>query len=102
MLESIIIFLFKLQAMKTLFKTSFLIIGLTIVSCVPNMPISSSVPRNNRTYRVEYLFEHDGCKVYRFNDNGRYVYFTNCTGNITSFQNDSTETRVENVVIKTK
>lgn len=32
------------------------------------------------TYTVEYLFEHEDCKVYRFYDRGYYVYFTNCNG----------------------
>ena len=43
-------------------------------------PLTQGPPENNKTYNVEYLFEHDGCKVYRFNDNGNYVYFTNCNG----------------------
>lgn len=51
---------------------------------------------NNETYNVEYLFEHDGCKVYRFSDNGNYVYFTNCKGDVTSFVNDSTDAHIEN------
>lgn len=30
---------------------------------------------------VEYLFEHEGCKMYRFRDGGmRYIYYSNCTG----------------------
>lgn len=31
---------------------------------------------NNRNFRVDLLFEHDGINVYRFHDNGRYHYFT--------------------------
>lgn len=30
-------------------------------------------------YKVEFLFEQDGCKVYRFYD-GRTVYFSDCSG----------------------
>ncbi len=45
-----------------------------------SVPISSNISENNRTYKVDYLFEHDGCKVYRFADNGYYVYYTNCNG----------------------
>ncbi len=33
-------------------------------------------------FEVEFLFEHDGCKVYRFQDNGRYIYWSNCSGKI--------------------
>ncbi|NDV69143.1 DUF4884 domain-containing protein [Dysgonomonas sp. 25] len=54
-------------------------------------------PGDNPSYRVEYLFEHDGCKVYRFYDRGNYVYFTNCKGNITAIANDSTQTRIQTV-----
>jgi len=41
---------------------------------------------------VDYLFEHDGCKVYRFYDRGNYVYFTNCRGEAI-VKTDSTEIR---------
>jgi hypothetical protein len=41
---------------------------------------------------VEYLFEHDGCKVYCFYDRGHYVYFTNCNNVVTSMECDSTDT----------
>lgn len=34
-------------------------------------------------YSVAKLFEHDGCKVYRFYDEGRERYFTNCTETMT-------------------
>lgn len=36
----------------------------------------------NPTYKVEKLFTVDGITVYRFEDNSRYVYFTNRTGNV--------------------
>lgn len=34
---------------------------------------------SNREYKISFLFEHDGCKVYRFTD-WYTVYFTNCGG----------------------
>lgn len=46
----------------------------------------------NSTYQVEYLFEHEGCKVYRFMDMGHYIYFTNCKGDVTSIESDSVRT----------
>lgn len=49
-------------------------------SCMVQHPISKEPAHNNQYYKVEYLFEHEGCKVYRFSDNGYYVYFTNCNG----------------------
>jgi hypothetical protein len=27
------------------------------------------------TYKVDYLFEQDGCRIYRFEDNGELHYF---------------------------
>lgn len=32
----------------------------------------------NIDYNVDLLFDHDGCKVYRFEDADRYVYYTDC------------------------
>ncbi|WP_276480151.1 DUF4884 domain-containing protein [Paraflavitalea pollutisoli] len=51
-----------------------------IASCRVQQPLYSKPSENNGTYRVQYLFEHEGCKVYRFYDMGNYVYFTNCPG----------------------
>ena len=30
--------------------------------------------------QIEFLFEKDGCKMYRFKDGGRYIYWSNCDG----------------------
>lgn len=72
--------------------------ALLLGSCYSGVPIQADKPHNNQTYEVDYLFEHDGCKVYRFFDRGNYVYFTNCSGTVTSIENDSTQTRVVNQV----
>ena len=58
---------------------------LTIIgfnSCA-SIPLKVGESENNSTYTVSYLFEHDGCKVYRFYDKGNYVYFTT-RGDVTS------------------
>ena len=87
--------------MKILIKTSgFLVFLFCLQSCGIYEPISTKAPENNGTYKVDYLFEHDGCKVYRFLDNGRWVYFTNCSGNVTSFQNDSVQPPITNTIRK--
>jgi len=57
-----------------------LVLGVLVVSCTVPKPISREPAHNNSYYKVEYLFEHEGCKVYRFRDDGYYVYFTNCSG----------------------
>ncbi len=65
---------------------------ISFCSCAIQQPITTGKSANNQTYTVEYLFEHDGCKVYRFYDRGNYVYFTNCKGEAIA-KNDSIEIR---------
>lgn len=86
--------------MKSIFKYFLVIVsGALLKSCLTyRQPVETKVPINNTTYQVDYLFEHDGCKVYRFLDLGNYVYFTNCAGNVTSISRDSTERRVVNQI----
>jgi hypothetical protein len=31
-------------------------------------------------FKIEFLFEKDGCKMYKFKDGGRYIYWSNCDG----------------------
>lgn len=62
------------------------------VACTIQQPIATEPSYNNKDYKIEYLFEHDGCKVYRFYDRGNYVYFTNCRGE-SIVKTDSTEVR---------
>lgn len=86
--------------MKTLTQILvFSILALAAVSCF-QVPIKKFSPVNNKTYEVHYLFEHDGCRVYRFDDLGNHVYFTNCHGDVTSIKSDSTQTRTVNSVKK--
>jgi hypothetical protein len=85
--------------MKALINISLMIIVFTsLFSCITQIPITKQAAVNNKTYEVDYLFEHDGCKVYRFTDHGEYIYFTNCTGEVSKMKGDSTESRVVNVV----
>lgn len=81
--------------MRKLIISILLIIPLVgIFSCKVRMPISKTTPPNNNAFEVEYLFEYDGCKVYRFEDRGHFVYFTNCNSNVTSVENDSIQIKV--------
>ena len=75
--------------MKIILPIAF---AISLSSCYMQKPLSSVPPANNGTYNVEYLFEHDGCKVYRFADRGNYIYFTNCKGE-TIASTDSTQIR---------
>lgn len=79
--------------MKTLLTLGILIFLFT--SCISNYPLVEGKADNNKSYNVDYLFEHEGCKVYRFKDKDKYVYFTNCTGNVTNSTNDSTKTYIQ-------
>lgn len=77
-----------------------LLLGISLLilpSCTIGMPLAYIPADNNASYRVQYLFEHDGCKVYRFYDLGNYVYFTNCEGNTVAIKNDSTATYVQSI-----
>jgi hypothetical protein len=89
--------------MKSLPKILFLLVVISALSsCSYQRPIQKIAPENNKTYSVYYLFEHDGCKVYRFQDMGSYVYFTNCNSDVTSISSDSIKTRVVNTVFELK
>lgn len=79
-----------MKAMIKLFFLLFVFMGVT--SCFTAIPLEKKRSENNDTYTISYLFEHDGCKVYRFYDNGNYVYFTT-RGDVTSIKNDSTHKR---------
>ncbi|MDR3057009.1 MAG: DUF4884 domain-containing protein [Prevotella sp.] len=82
--------------MKLIKTGLILLVGFIFFSCSSGRPIAKVPSDNNTTYKVDYLFEHEGCKVYRFYDNGHYVYFTNCNGESISIENDSTQTRITN------
>lgn len=58
---------------------SVIFAAMLLVSCYGE-PISTSSTSNSE-FKVELLFEHDGCKVYRFNDGGTR-YFTTCQGEV--------------------
>ena len=75
-----------------------LLLLLMASSCAIQQPISREAPENNQTYKVEYLFEHEGCKVYRFLDRGYYVYFTNCNGQAIAKTDSSAVTNMTHVL----
>lgn len=53
---------------------------LALVSCEGVKPVSIHKVGKNEATQVEKLFTIDGCTVYKFEDNGRTVHFTNCQG----------------------
>ncbi len=50
--------------------------ALVLVSCAKD-PVQVG-QSNNGSINVEVLFDFDGCRMYRFSDAGRYVYFSKC------------------------
>jgi hypothetical protein len=90
----------KIFTMKAIVLSSIILALVFILQSCSSLktPVSSHIPENNQNYRVDFLFEHDGCRVYRFYDRGNYVYFTSCNGEVSSVVNDST---VIKTIIKT-
>jgi len=74
---------------------------LYLAACMPQRPIARIIPDNNKSYEVQYLFEHEGCKVYRFQDGTDWVYFTNCRGETIAYP-DSTKVIRNSTNLKNK
>ena len=80
--------------MKNLLSKSIacFVILMALESCsfIPQQtPISTKQSANNKDYKVSFLFEYDGCKVYRFEDRGEFIYFTSCNGETMKTQTDT-------------
>jgi hypothetical protein len=60
--------------------TILLAATLALAGCAKD-PVSTDQTNNNQ-FQVGLLFDVDGCTVYRFEDAGRYHYFTNCAGTV--------------------
>lgn len=59
----------------------FALVVLAVLSACSSPKPAQSVERSsNGAINVGMLFEFDGCKVYRFFDYDRPVYFTSCGG----------------------
>jgi len=53
---------------------------LILALCACSKPIDVAT-HNPSDYEVKFLFEKDGCKIYRFWDSGDH-YFSNCLGGV--------------------
>ena len=62
----------------------FIIAALTLSGCDEDNrhPISTGYTTNG--YNIEYLFEQDGCKMYRTYSKGNWVHFMTCPRSMTS------------------
>jgi hypothetical protein len=54
-----------------------LLFTLVLAGCAGEPEQSISVSKD---FKVDRLFTHEGCTVYRFEDGGYLRYFTNCHG----------------------
>lgn len=71
-----------------------LAISLTLASCTND---AISISREGVDFEVEFLFEKDGVKMYRFYDNGRYHYYTNRGETITTQKEGKNNYYQENI-----
>lgn len=53
------------------------LLGLLLFGCDPT-PAQKTTVTTNSAVNVDLLFEHDGCKVYRFNADGSHHYYVRC------------------------
>jgi hypothetical protein len=71
-------------------------LGAILFGACNNEPMSKEQLGKNDGFEVEYLFEKDGIKVYRFWDGGHYHYFTS-KGETISTQTTGKTTYSENI-----
>lgn len=61
-------------------RVQVMLIGIVVALCgCAKTPVAVDKTTNSEI-NVELLFEHDGCKIYRFTDHGDPVYYTKCQG----------------------
>jgi Domain of unknown function (DUF4884) len=67
--------------MKSL-SLAILMVALGVMSGCFADPVSRQTT-NNKQIDVEFIFEHDGCKAYRFEDGGSERYYVDCRNSTT-------------------
>lgn len=62
-----------------------------VVFCLISCAGDAKETVQNGNFKVELLFEQNGCKMYRFHDGGsRVVYWADCSGKVNSDYTTST------------
>jgi hypothetical protein len=64
-------------------KVLFCVLSLAVCCLVAVIWLGSPVrisQTDNLPMKIDLLFIHDGCKVYRFVDDYRFVYYAKCDG----------------------
>lgn len=75
-------------------KTTLLLAALLLTACQKDAQETKT--SSNPAYKVKFLFEHDGIRVYRFNDRMKTLYFAS-KGNIQWSQSNGKSTEYLNV-----
>ena len=70
----------------------FITLGAMLFGACTNEPMSKERVGKDDGFEVEYLFEKDGVKMYRFYDGMHFHYFTSRGETITTQQNSSGKT----------
>lgn len=76
---------------------TFIVLGAMIFGACSNDPMSKERLGKDAAFEVEYLFEKDGVKMYRFFDVGHYHYFTTKGETISVQRVDKNTTYNENI-----
>lgn len=71
-----------------------LAIALIVTSCIHE---AQSKSHEGIDFEVEFLFEKDGVKMYRFYDNGKYHYYTNKGETLTTQSEGKNNSFEENI-----
>lgn len=79
------------------FYTIIIVLGAMIFGACSNEPMSTERLGKDDGFAVEYLFEKDGVKVYRFYDNGYAHYFTTQGETISVHRVNKNTTHKENI-----
>lgn len=68
--------------MKSFLAAAAVVVGFILIGCASD-PIRTD-KTDNAQVQVGLLFIHDGCKVYRFYDEGEPVYFAKCDNSLST------------------
>lgn len=77
----------------SLLEVAMVAISVALLAC--GKKAEGIAQTTNSDVKVEKLFSVDGCTVYRFEDWGRYHYFSNCDGSISHTVNCGKNCRYE-------
>lgn len=69
---------------KIIFIISWLIVSAFLVGLLLGCKGQAKESIQEGDFKVELLFEKDGCKMYRFKDGNRYIYWSDCSGKVQS------------------